>query len=297
MKVVIFPNLNKLNCHMYTVEACEIFFNNDVLIYMDIKYSEEFKEYPYIKFGLKDHIVHECDFIVAVGGDGTILECSGMASRFNKPVLGINCGRLGFMASLEHSEMKHLNDFSNGKFTLNKRMMIDAEVIHSNGERQVFTALNDVVVSKDTGCKIADFNVSKNGVVISSLRADGLIFSTPTGATAYSLSAGGPIIEPSMECIEFTQICPHSLFARSMMFLSDSVLDVKFKTAKDAKVVLAVDGNDVLKLSKTDLLKIYKSESFIELVDIQGGSFFLSVNAKLMQPLKEMSEDFSDEIG
>ena len=170
-------------------------------------------------------------------------------------------------------------------------MMIDAEVIHIDGRREGFTALNDIVVSKDAGCKIADFIVSKKGSVISSLRADGLIFSTPTGSTAYSLSAGGPIIEPSMECIEFTQICPHSLLARSMMFKSDSVLDVKFRANNDAKTVLTVDGNEVLKLVKSDVLKIYKSKSFIELVDIQGGSFFSSVNEKLMQPIKEMSED------
>lgn len=290
MKIYVFPNLDKANCKSYTIKACEILCSNGAEIYMDQTHRNVFEGVSGIVFGGKD-IIPECDYILSVGGDGTILKCSGYASKYKKPMLGLNCGRLGFMATLEHSELHLLNDFCDGKFSLDKRMMIDVEVHFADGTSKTFTALNDIVVSKDSGCKIADFKVSKGEKVISALRADGIIFSTPTGATAYSLSAGGPIIEPSMNCIEFTQICAHSLFARSMIFDENSVIDVGFRANANARAVLTVDGNEVVKLSQNDKLRIFKSESCIELIDIKGGSFFSSVNRKLMQPLKELSEE------
>lgn len=291
MKIFVFPNLNKKNCKNFTISACNILIENGVTIYMNSVYKNEFHNILDINFTDDNEIISKCDFIFAVGGDGTILRCSGYAIKYKKPLLGLNCGRLGFMATLEHDEMELLNDFCNGKYILDKRMMIDVQITYKNGESNSYCALNDVVITKDYGCKIADFTVSKNGKIISSLRADGLVFSTPTGATAYSLSAGGPIIEPDMECIEFTQICPHSLFARSMVFSENSVIDVSFKTNNNANVLVNVDGVEVDKLCADDNVKIFKSENFVEIVDIKGGSFFTSVNRKLMQPFKETSEE------
>lgn len=291
MKIFVFPNLNKINCKNYTISACNILIKNGVTLYMNSVYKAEFSDALNVNFTDDNSIISQCDYIFAVGGDGTILRCSGYAIKYNKPLLGLNCGRLGFMATLEHDELELLNDFCNGRFLLDKRMMIDVEITYKNGETERFSALNDVVITKDYGCKIADFTVSKNQKIISSLRADGLVFSTPTGATAYSLSAGGPIIEPDMECIEFTQICPHSLFARSMVFSENSEIDVRFKTNNNAKVLVNVDGVEVVKLSADESIKILKSNSFVEIVDIKGGSFFTSVNRKLMQPFKETSEE------
>lgn len=291
MKIFVFPNLNKKNCKNYTISACKILLENGVTLYMNSVYMAEFSNVLNVNFTDDDSVISKCDYILAVGGDGTILRCSGYATKYNKPLLGLNCGRLGFMATLEHDELVLLNDFCNGKFLLDKRMMIDVKITYKNGETKTFSALNDVVITKDYGCKIADFTVSKNSKIISSLRADGLVFSTPTGATAYSLSAGGPIIEPDMECIEFTQICPHSLFARSMVFSENSEIDVKFKTNNNAKVLVNVDGVEVVKLTNDESIKILKSKSFVEIVDIKGGSFFTSVNRKLMQPFKETSEE------
>ncbi|MBE6837274.1 MAG: NAD(+)/NADH kinase [Ruminococcus sp.] len=291
MKLYVFPNLDKKNCRSYTKTACEILINNDVSVYMSYMYKRDFSDVNGIEYIDNDCVIEECDFILAVGGDGTILRCSDLARKYKKPLLGLNCGRLGFMATLEHDEINLLNDFCKGKYVLDKRMMIDADVYYENGSVNHVTALNDVVLTKNHGCKIADFTVSKNNNVISSLRADGLVFSTPTGSTAYSLSAGGPIIEPDMECIEFTQICPHSLFARSMLFSDNSVIDVHFKTDKNSEVILTVDGVEIDKLSDNDYVKILKSDDYVEIVDIKGGSFFKSVNRKLMQPFKEILEE------
>ena len=291
MKLYIFPNLDKKNCRNYTKSACEILVKNNVSVFMSDAYMRDFSDVDGIEYIDNDCIIEDCDFILAVGGDGTILRCSDLARKHKKPLLGLNCGRLGFMATLEHDEIELLNDFCNGKYVLDKRMMVDAVVYYENGSTKRVTALNDIVLTKNHGCKIADFIVSKNDKIISSLRADGLVFSTPTGSTAYSLSAGGPIIEPDMECIEFTQICPHSLFARSMLFSGNSVIEVRFKTNNKARVLFSVDGVEIDKISSNDYVKILKSDDYVEIVDIKGGSFFKSVNRKLMQPFKEVLEE------
>ena len=151
--------------------------------------------------------------------------------------------------------------------------------------------LNDVSVSRCDDCKIADFSVSKNNRVISSLRADGVILSTATGATAYSMSAGGPIIEPEMNCIEFTQICAHSLFARSMILCADSSITVKVSTNNGSHVWVNVDGNNVAKLTDSDKVYVTGSKYYVDIIDISGGSFFTSIHKKLMQPLKGSEEE------
>lgn len=291
MKVYLFPNLSKANCMEYTINACEILKSCGIDMCISDSYKDEFSDLDYLIFGDEDSCIKECDMIIAIGGDGTILKCSIKAAEFSKPILGINCGRLGFMASLEHSQLGLLKILSTDNYTLSKRMMLDITVKNANSNDLRFSALNDVVISRADDCKIADFEVSKDGQLISSLRADGVIFSTATGATAYSMSAGGPIIEPEMECIEFTQICPHSLFARSMIFSSQSKIDIKCHTSNKAHVWLNVDGNNVYRLCDGDTVEVVKSPNYVEIIDINGGSFFNSVNSKLMRPLKDISDN------
>lgn len=289
MKVVIFPNLNKANVRKCVDEACGILHNCGVEIYMDNQYQADFNEHNYIQFHDFVESVKICDVIIVIGGDGTILKCSKIVAPFHKPILGINSGRLGFMASLEANELEYLKDFASGKYTIEKRMMLKGLINFKDGRKFEQSVLNDIVVARAPFCKIADFEVSMNDNVISSLRADGLIFSTPTGATAYSLSAGGPIIEPDMECIEFTQICPFSLFARTMIFSSEKTLKVSYTSEKNTDVVISFDGNEEIPFSMEDELYISKSNNYIYLIDINGSNFYNSVNKKLMKPLKDES--------
>lgn len=291
MNAYIFPNLDKANCLEYTKQACGILISENAQLYMDENYRRDFGDIEQINFADEVKCVQTADVIIVIGGDGTILKCADIAAIYSKPILGINCGRLGFMASLEHTQLEMLHALCNGEYTISRRMMINVEVIPDAGEPLSFNALNDVVVSKSDDCKIADFEVSKGGQVISSLRADGVIFSTATGSTAYSMSAGGPIIEPEMECIEFTQICAHSLFARSMVLSPESIIDVKCHCSYNAHSIVNVDGNAVYRISNNALVRISRSKLHLDIIDITGGSFFSSVNTKLMQPLKEISEE------
>ena len=290
MKIVLYPNLKKANAISCVFKACEILNTNNVSISADEKYREILKELDYVNFGDFEKLAKDADYIIVIGGDGTILKCSKIIASYHKPILGINSGRLGFMATLESNELSFLNDFAQERFTVVKKMMLKAEVRFKSGDIIVQSVLNDIVVAKSPTCKIADFEVSMNGTVISSLRADGLIFSTPTGSTAYSLSAGGPIIDPDMESIEFTQICPFSLFARSMLFASDKVLHVTYSTTKNTDVIISFDGNEETVFSPGDELYISKSDNSIYMVDINGSNFYNAVNKKLMQPFKSENE-------
>ena len=253
MNIFIFPNLSKKNCKLYVKQACEILLSSGCTVYLSGEYKTVFSEIRGVQFKSENSCFKKCDIVVAVGGDGTILKCAVRCAEHRKPVLGINCGKTTRLA------------------------------------KTAGRALNDVVVSKSDSCKIVDFEVSRNSIPISSLRADGVIFSTATGASAYSMSAGGPIIEPEMECIEFTQICPHSLFARTTIFGPDSILKVKCHSANKCMSNVVVDGNKVCKLSGSDVLTLKRSQHYVDIIDINGDNFFKSVNKKLMLPLKELS--------
>ena len=291
MNIYILPNLKKDNSEIYIRKAADILRKNKAELSMSNKYQSDFSDINFIEFSREDKLVSQCDVILAVGGDGTILKASSVASKYEKPILGLNCGRLGFMCTLEHNELELLENLCTGDYVIQKRIMLDGAVTKQDGRKKTFTALNDIVVSKPPHSKISDFEVSKSNKIVSSIRADGLIFSTPTGATAYSLSAGGPIIEPDMECIEFTPICPHSLLSRTMVFAKSSELAVKFFTNTGEYFGLSVDGITKDDISSKDILTISTSDKFIELIDIKGGSFFDSVNSKLMRPLKAVMED------
>ena len=138
--------------------------------------------------------------------------------------------------------------------------MLNVSVSSEDGTVTEADALNDVVLFKNDDCHISDFEVSKSGSLVSSLRADGIIFSTPTGSTAYSLSAGGPLIEPGLQCIEFSQICAHSLFARPIIFSADSLITVHCRCGEGAHAHLTVDGNKLLNVTEHDILRISRSK-------------------------------------
>lgn len=283
--IFLCPNTDKPHCAEYLKKASDILTENGCRLFAEKSLQGKIND-GRVQYGSLEELMPRCDFVLVIGGDGTILKHAKKLAGYGKAILGLNCGRLGFMATLEHNELELLNDFCMGRYYVSERMTLKAEVFTASGETHSFCALNDVVFSKTDGCKISDFVVSKGDTVVSALRADGIVFSTPTGATAYSLSAGGPLIEPELECIEFTQICPHSLFARSMIFTPDSRLGVTFQSGSCEKVLLVVDGVNELYLSAGDRAVVSRSESVVRLIDITGDSFHRSISKKLMTPLK-----------
>lgn len=238
-----------------------------------------------ICFGEAEENAEKCDFFLTIGGDGTILRWGKKAAFYRKPLIGVNTGRLGFMATLEKENLSMLSAVSEGKYKLSTRMMLDVIII-TGSEQKKYTALNDVVLFKGTTSKLPEYLVFSGDTEVTRVRADGLIISTPTGSTAYSLSAGGPIIDPKIYCFELTALCPHTLFNRSMLLSVEEPLRAEYIAYENSSVFVSVDGNESVPISPDDSVKIKKSELCLNLIDIEGESFYSSVHSKLMKPLK-----------
>ncbi len=221
------------------------------------------------------------DVVITIGGDGTILHWGKEAAKIGIPLLGINTGRLGFMATLESDELYKLERLKEGNYNISKRMMMNVTVRGKN-----YQALNDVVFMKSTYAKLPEFIVLSKGSEVSRIRADGIIFSTPTGSTAYALSAGGPIIEPELECIEFTPLCAHTLFGRPMLFKGEEPIIVRYDGYELCQVFVSIDGDEGINISDEDYVVISKSDVFLDIIDVDKNSFYDAVHNKLMRPLK-----------
>ncbi|NMA79028.1 MAG: NAD(+)/NADH kinase [Clostridiales bacterium] len=285
IKVALHPNMTRENALICAKEAVGKLLELGFSVYIDCSYKKHYNNIKGIVFGDFKRNVEECDIIIVIGGDGTILHSAQFAYCYNKPLLGINTGTLGFMASLESDELDKLSRLKTGEYVIEKRMLLSAK-INSPSSSKAFNALNDIVVFKSPFAKLPDFEVSSNGITVSRIRADGMIFSTPTGSTAYALSAGGPIIEPDMECIEVTQLCAHSLFARTMIFTANKMLTLTCKTRDDEDIYISIDGENTMKMSDDKEIVITKSDKVIELIDISGSNFYKAINEKLMRPFK-----------
>lgn len=226
-----------------------------------------------------------CHFILTVGGDGTILKWGKVAAQYDIPLLGVNMGRLGFMASVEPMEIDMIPELLLSDFTTSTRMMLDCRV-YREGKR-VFNerVLNDVILSRSSVSKLPEFAVFCGGSEVSRVRADGVILSTPTGSTAYSLSAGGPILAPDLECIEFTALCPHTLFNRPMIFSDKQIISVRVYQYDNSKATFAVDGGKGIPILEGDVLRISRAQCSLRIIET-GEGFFGAINSKLMTPLK-----------
>jgi NAD+ kinase len=229
-----------------------------------------------------DELISACAMVVVLGGDGTIIHTAKRAANFNRPVLGINCGQLGFMAGLECDELSKLSALMNGHYTIEKRMMLNIEINSSRGNKTTLHALNEAVVARGALSKMVEFEVSSEREHVLAYRADGIIIATPTGSTAYSLSAGGPIIDPGVRCLLMTPICAHSLHARSYIFDENSQIYLKTKNIQEQEVFLIVDGEEGLQIRADDVLVISRSEIFASLIIIDETPFYQVLNKKLI---------------
>ena len=222
--------------------------------------------------------LNNCDFVIAYGGDGTILQAAKQASFYNKAVLGINGGRFGYTAGLEIDELELLNNLQTKEFQLDKRMMLEVSV--SSMSEKIY-CVNDVVVSRGALSRIVDISLSIGDNDLMNTRSDGVIVSTPTGSTAYSLSAGGPILDPSINSILITTICPHSFFDRPIVLNSEEVIKISGGQNCDNELYLTVDGENSIKLKNDDVVTIKKSNEFVaNLIRIKNDSFMNVLNKK-----------------
>lgn len=203
-------------------------------------------------------------------------------------LLGINTGHLGFMAGLETDQLDQLNKLFTGEYYRSDRILLQA-VLRGEHKKIKFHALNDFVISGLYG-KVFDFSVMADQAVIGRYRADGVVCSTPTGSTAYALSAGGPLMEPELSCIEITLICPHSLFNRPLLLSSERKITIRHTADCSRNICLSADGEPPVAFPAGYSLEIRKSRYSTALISMTNSSFFDSVNKKLMQSIKGIPE-------
>ena len=229
-----------------------------------------------------DGMLASCDLAVALGGDGTIIHTAKRAALAGRAVLGINCGRLGFMAGLEADELVQLSALIHGEYTVEKRMMLAVRVLTADGHARETVALNEAVVSRGSLSRMVELEVANRGVPVKTYRADGLIVATPTGSTAYSLSAGGPIADPAVNCLLLTPVCPHSLYSRAYIFPADAQLEIRAAAEGDRQVYLTVDGEEGISLAPEDTVCVSRAPIDASLITIKRRSFYDVLNDKLM---------------
>ena len=220
------------------------------------------------------------DMVIAVGGDGTIIHMAKHAAEYDKPILGVNCGRIGFVANLEPSQLNLLPKLLVGDYNIDKRMLLEVEIAQS-GEHETLFALNDVTVTRGSLSTMVELDVMLNGEFINSYRADGVILATPTGSTAYSLSAGGPVIEPHMNCILLTPICPHSLFSRSVLFSDDSEVCIRPHDGYSKEIYATIDGIRSFRINKDDSITVKRSHQTVRFIKLTNKNFYRILSDKL----------------
>lgn len=236
------------------------------------------KYFSYISI---DEIYESSDLVIGIGGDGVMLEAARRATPASIPILGINMGRVGYMTELEMTELDMLENIFKGDYYLDERAMLRVEIKANSGNTK-FTAyaLNEAVVANGSTARIIDLQLSDNGRLVSEYRADGLVIATPTGSTAYSLSAGGPIIDPKLSCFCVTPICPHSLIARPLIFPDSAVLEVKNVCVREKVLHLTVDGRATFDLYFGDTAIITKSALKAKLLRIKNDDFYSKIRMK-----------------
>jgi NAD+ kinase len=230
----------------------------------------------------RNELPGKVDLLVVLGGDGTLLAAARTLDRNNVPILGVNLGAMGFLTVVAREDLYiALEGVLSGNYRSEKRVRVEGQLIRADEILSTFRALNDAVLNKGAIARILDFDVSVDGTFISTFKSDGLIVSTPTGSTAYSLAAGGPIVAPSVQSFLITPICAHTLTYRPLVLEDTSVIEVTVKSQREA-AYLTVDGQIGFATHSEDIVRLRKSDSFVELIQPAGKNYFDVLRDKLM---------------
>ena len=270
----ILPNLDKRGVPDVMERMLSILNENNIQPYLPEQIS--YLGYESIP---EEEFYKKADVIITVGGDGTIIRYAKTAAKYGIPVLGINAGRLGFLANIEANQLSLLSKLKTGDYEIEKRMILDIKLVENEQEMANFTAVNDAVISSGFMSRLIDIQAYIDHEPIN-YRADGLIISTPTGSTAYSMSAGGPIIDPAINNIIITPICSHSLSAKPIILSGDTTVKFKAFSMKKSDVYLLIDGRRSYNIKPFTEICVSKSQDNISLIKLTKRSFYKTLSEK-----------------
>lgn len=225
--------------------------------------------------------LHNCDLVIAFGGDGTILHLAKACAMRGVPLLGVNLGSLGFMSDLEVGEMELLRNLAQGKYKKERRMMLDVSVLREGRSVYNNSALNDAVVSKGAMARVIRLQVTVGEEQLGAFAGDGLVVASPTGSTAYSLSAGGPVVEPTAQNFVISPICAHTIFPKSIVLSSSGTVSVAQTEQGRKQAYLSVDGGKAFLLRQGDRVRICRSRHETELLRLTDKSIYQILRTKM----------------
>ena len=276
-KIAIVPNVNKDDAFAVSKKIADIISNNGVAVYVDERYGEEYGSFA----TLYSDFPKDCELIIVIGGDGSVIDASVLAVKHNIPLIGVNLGNLGYLAEIETESLSTIEGIFRGEYKIEEKMLLSAEKIANNGEKTVSEryAVNDVIISHESYLGVAEFKLITDDSESVKYRADGIILSTPAGSTAYSLSAGGPVVDHGINAILATPICPHSFFNRSIIFNENSGLTIK-NTGKSA-LKASMDGRLFEIIEPGESCRIYKSDKTLKMLAFNANNMFSTLFSKM----------------
>ena len=275
--IVIIPNVNKEGVFSVTEAVANIILKNSGAVFIDKRYGKEYEVFSntYTDFP------NECELIIVIGGDGSVIDASVLAVKYDVPILGVNLGNLGYLAEIETESLQALNKLFTNEYAIEKKMLLSASMTDLDGQTRSSSrlAVNDVIISHENYLGVAEFMLITDNNENVKYRADGIILSTPAGSTAYSLSAGGPVVDHGINSIVATPICPHSFFNRSIIFNENSKLTIK-NTGKSA-LKISIDGRLFEELDLGESCVISKSEKYLKMVAFNANNMFTTLFSKM----------------
>lgn len=280
MKITLIPNLTRNEASGVAAGICKSLKSLGAKYSFFTEYKNEF-EYTGADFLPADEAIDSCDAVIAVGGDGSIIHAAKLAAVKQKPILGVNAGRLAFMAGLEDNELHLLSRLIEGDYDLDKRLMLKTNILKGSDIICSDYCVNDCLITNEEKQRMTAIDVSLNGSRFNSYLCDGVLISTPTGSTAYSLSAGGPVVDPELESILLTPLCPHSLVDRSLIFRPDAVLTVN--SAENQTLCLSADGVQPVIIENSCRAEISRAEFTANFIRIKSDNFIDILYKKLAQ--------------
>ena len=287
MKIAVFGQYYQNNTHSIVEKVVAFLEQNNIEIYFNKNFYEKLIENKALESKYATFDTHEClknnfDYLISIGGDGTILRAATFIRNYNLPIIGINAGRLGFLATIQEENIQKLltrvlaNDFS-----ISKRTLVSLHAHPENVDLEDLNfALNEITVSRKDTTSMITIETYINNEYLNSYWADGLIISTPTGSTGYSLSCGGPVIMPTSNCFVITPIAPHNLTARPLIIPDDSELTLKIK-GREEQYLVSLDSR-ITSVSNETTLTIKKSDFHISIIEFPEEGFLRTIRKKLL---------------
>jgi len=282
MRVVMTPNPYRDRNFKYAAQAERILRDAGIETKLCLPFGVDrsFELPAELKLANLNDELERCDMMICFGGDGTILHSSKAATHHGIPVLGVNIGTMGFMAELEAGELEQLSRLATGDYTIEKRMMLAVEATHEGKTIYSDTALNDVAITKGAVARVIQMAVYCDGQESYNFAGDGVIVCTPTGSTAYSLSAGGPIVEPTARNIIITPICAHTVQAKAFVTSKDREIMIRIGKTGRKNAFLSADGGRAVRISYGDEIRVHRSAQETQLVRLKKTNFFQVINTK-----------------